>query len=98
MKRYLCKVEGCDELVVAKGYCTKHYFNHWMQGLEEKTCNYGGGKCLNHQFRRGYCRAHYNAMLSKTRCMYLGCKERRGSTGFCEDHKHVIQGTTKGRP
>jgi len=55
-----CKTDGCDKLVQAKGYCTRHYAQ-WRKGKlpkpRYKSCNAEG--CHKPQSRRGYCVEHF---------------------------------------
>ena len=59
----VCKVEGCDGKVSAKGYCQKHYMQYRKYGealapvKEDKLCGIEG--CTNKYCCKGYCNRHY---------------------------------------
>lgn len=48
-----CKVEGCNKIHLAKGYCHNHYVKYG----QEKKCSFSG--CDKNHHAKGYCITHY---------------------------------------
>lgn len=57
-----CKHEGCQEPVLCRGLCRKHY--RWLTNPpEDRTCKVQG--CSEKRAGLGYCRQHYNRFVNK---------------------------------
>jgi hypothetical protein len=51
-----CKVEGCDKIHLAKGYC----HNHYGKFGQEKKCTFP--ECDKNHHAMGYCATHYTRL------------------------------------
>ncbi|MFG3660250.1 HNH endonuclease [Streptomyces sp. NPDC047706] len=59
-----CSIEGCDDRLIARGWCSKHY-QRWKThgtpnapGKTRRGCTVDG--CDRPRFGQGYCRLHYD--------------------------------------
>lgn len=65
-EKRICKVEGCENKHLAKGYCMKHYMHNRIYGNplpkfimdHAEYCSIPG--CNNKYAAKGYCHKHYN--------------------------------------
>lgn len=64
MTKVQCKVDDCESLVSARGFCGKHYYKFRIYGnpLSEspsrsRTCNFES--CPGKHFSSGYCAKHF---------------------------------------
>ena len=65
-RRYMkCRVVECTSAVHAKGYCQKHYTQHWrLNKVRRKIiCKVTACGCPVHS--KGYCRKHYPQVWRK---------------------------------
>lgn len=68
----VCRVEGCNSPVLAKGLCQKHYRQVYRHGKITRVKNYEGCKvegCEKEHHAKGFCVSHYH-------------KYRRGTIDF----------------
>jgi 5-methylcytosine-specific restriction endonuclease McrA len=92
-----CSVGGCDDPVLSRGWCRKHYMRWWKaQKAPAQPCSVEG--CEKDATSRGMCPAHY------TRWWRHGdagvCLARwDGYSKLCEvaecEHKHYAKGLCK---
>jgi hypothetical protein len=62
----ICKVDGCDREVKARGYCKSHHYRAIQDGTIEllngrKECKVVG--CEGVVLARGYCGRHYRQLM-----------------------------------
>lgn len=55
----ICQLENCNEKVVARGYCKKHYYQLRRKGLIGNAPKCKIDNCENISFSKGYCSRHY---------------------------------------
>ena len=76
----ICKEEGCENEVRAKGICKYHYNKFWAEKHRgKKICVFSG--CKNEKYAKGWCRQHYQIQWlvsrnqpNKNFCGYCGTK------------------------
>ena len=92
-----CVVDGCEDQIHAKGYCTKHYRRLRTYGRTDRirernigrTCEFDG--CLEPAVKRGYCDVHRkflrrNDPRTATKRKYESLWHDRKSKGIlCEE-------------
>lgn len=103
----ICKVEGCNGEVKAKGLCLKHYKRLCKYGTTDLphntpiprtgTCSVEG--CTKKVHARGLCAAHYEEQRLAKRgevCTVEGCKTVAYAHGLCRKHyaRKQAHGTT----
>lgn len=97
-----CKIEGCLNTSIARGYCRKHYYEQWKEKklktkpYRKKKCKIEG--CKGKHYARGYCRKHYQQWregkletASKEyrkfkNCKVKGCPNVSIIRGYCMKH------------
>ena len=85
-----CAIEGCDQPVLARGWCQRHYES-------TKPCSVAG--CDEPHLSRGFCKLHYRRALSglpleapkRPRwdtgvCSVAGCEQQTYGRGWCKLH------------
>jgi hypothetical protein len=87
MNEKKCTINGCNNKLLAKGYCNKHYLRHKKYGdpcmtLQKEICSLNG--CNAKHAGNGYCHKHYQR------------NRRRGSPTFMI-RKEPIFGSLKER-
>ena len=96
----ICKFEGCERGIHAKGYCKKHYNIQHEKKTEERNKTLGNlceiEGCERGVLTDGCCRTHYLTKKSKKMeesnrkkgkiCKIEGCEKGGTSKGYCTKH------------
>ena len=94
-----CSVDGCDDPVVARGWCAKHYQRWKRTGSTELTaknplCSIEG--CGNPRYGRGWCTTHYSRWYKTGDLGPAGLLKRADGTGTVHHGYLVVR--RGGRP
>lgn len=96
----MCKVEGCNNKIHSRGYCSKHYIRLYRSGKlkkinENKMCSTDG--CKKASKVKGYCLKHYELnrkygtpkyKLSFSKCLIDGCNNETAKL-LCQEHRRT---------
>lgn len=102
-----CTVDGCDDPVLARGWCRKHYLRWYRLGdtgtpprFQVRQCSVDG--CEADSEKRGWCGKHYRRWTrtgttddpapKATECAVEGCRRPPRSRGWCKPHYKQITG------
>lgn len=94
MSQRTCKIDGCSNLLVARGWCSKHYKrwrkhgtpNYVASTKSPMPCSVFG--CTSKQEKRQWCEKHYRQHLiaSNPPCSIDGCNRNAEKRGWCNKH------------